>query len=73
MQRIGTATRYVATRKTGITNTERNLIQFAEDQLKSAVEKTNTFFNQNWNPYRVAIEGLDLSPFKETETFKLED
>jgi len=72
MQRIGTATRYVATRKSGITKTETDLISFAEVELKSVLQKTNTFFEENWKPYQVSIEKLDLSPFKETKTFTLE-
>ncbi len=71
MQRIGLANRYVYTRKTGITQTEKNLIKYAEDELKSALDKTNTFFNGKWKPYRKAIESLDLSPFKETQTFTI--
>ncbi len=71
MQRIGLANRYVYTRKTGITQTEKNLIKYAEDELKSALDKTNTFFNGKWKPYRKAIESLDLSPFEETKTFTI--
>jgi len=72
MQRIGTATRYVATRKTGITETERDLIAYAKTELKAALETTNTFFDDKWKPYRATIEGLDLSPFKATKTFSLQ-
>jgi photosystem II stability/assembly factor-like uncharacterized protein len=72
MQRIGTATRYVATRKTGITKTERELISYAKDELKTALEKTNSFFMEKWKPYRTSIESLDLSHFKETQEFKLD-
>ncbi|MEM8927199.1 MAG: hypothetical protein AAGC45_03265 [Bacteroidota bacterium] len=71
MQRIGTATRYVASRKTGITKTERNLISYARTELKAALAKTNTFFNEKWKPYKATIEELDLSPFKETKTFTI--
>ena len=71
MQRIGTASYYVATRKAGITDTETRLVQFAENQLKDALGKTNTFFSEKWKPYRTTIEGLELSPFKETKTFNL--
>ncbi|WP_435622780.1 VPS10 domain-containing protein [Flagellimonas sp.] len=72
MQRIGTAFRYVSSRKTGITSTEKQLVNYAENELKSALTKTNTFFEEKWNPYRQSIEALDLSPFKKTETFSLE-
>ena len=71
MLRINTARRYVGSRKTGMTKTENNLMQFAEEELNSALEKTNTFFNTDWKVYRESIESLDVSPFKETKEFKL--
>ena len=69
MQRIGTARRYINSRKTGITKTERDLIEYAEAELKSALDKTNSFFTKDWKTYREAIEKLDSSPFKEIKTF----
>lgn len=71
MNRIGTASGYIQSRQTGITNTERQLLKFAEDELTTALEKTNTFFNQKWKPYQSSIKALDLSPFKEVKTFSL--
>ena len=71
MQRIGDASYYVGTRKTGVTTTEKNLIQFAEEELKQALDKTNTFFDSDWKTYRLAIENLDNSPFKEIKTIKI--
>ncbi|NNM17645.1 MAG: hypothetical protein HKP24_03665 [Croceitalea sp.] len=72
MQRIGQAFRYVGSRKNGITTTERNLMKYAEDELKMALDKTNTFFSDTWKAYRESIEAIDLSPFKETVTFGLD-
>ena len=72
LQRIGTATRYVATRKTGITKTERDLVSYAKSALQEALTTTNTFFSKKWNPYKETINGLDLSPFKETKTFSID-
>ncbi|GMN09258.1 hypothetical protein MTsPCn9_02860 [Croceitalea sp. MTPC9] len=71
MQRIGNASFYVATRKSGLTKTEKDLIKYAEADLKSALEKTNSFFTEKWKAYRESIEALNLSPFKETEQFNL--
>jgi photosystem II stability/assembly factor-like uncharacterized protein len=71
MQRLNTAEFYTQTRKSGVTETEKNLIKFAEDELKSALGKTNNFFSETWKPYREAVEALDLSPFKETEIFSI--
>lgn len=72
MQRIGTASSYVRSRKTGITQTERRLIQFAEEDLKKALQKTNALFESTWKTYRENISKLDTSPFKETRAFSLE-
>ena len=69
MQRIGMARRYTNSRKTGITKTERDLIEYAEAELKSALDKTNSFFTKDWKAYREAIEKLDDSPFKDVKTF----
>ena len=71
MQRIGNASYYAGSRKNGITKTEQNLIRYAKEELKTALDKTNAFFTDEWNTYRESIEKLELSPFKETETFRL--
>lgn len=71
MQRINEASNYVESRKTGITTTEKQLVQFSENELKAAVDKTNTFFNTDWKTYRENIEKLNNSPFKETKIINL--
>ena len=72
MQRVNTASYYVQTRKSGVTKTEENLIQFAEEEVKAALGKTNAFLNQKWKAYQQEIEALELSPFTETKTITLE-
>ncbi len=72
MQRIFGAASYIRSRKSGITSTERTLMKNAKDALNSALEKTNTFFNGEWNPYKASMENLSLSPFKEIKSFKLD-
>lgn len=71
MQRIGTASGYVQSRQNGITKTEKKLIRFAETDLKSALQKTNAFFENKWKAYRNSIQALKVSPFQEIETFSL--
>ena len=63
---------YVQTRKSGVTKTEENLIQFAEEEVKQALGKTNAFLNQKWKAYQEEIEALKLSPFMETKTITLD-
>lgn len=71
-RRIGIASQYVSSRKTGITSTETQLMNFAEAELKSALDKTNAFFNEDWKTYRQTIEPLNLNLFKDTSSFTLD-
>lgn len=72
MTRINNARRYVLSRKTGITETERQLMRFAASDLTDALNKTNNFFSTDWKAYRESIEELEASPFKEVRTFSLD-
>ena len=72
MQRVFGAASYIRSRKSGITSTERTLLKNAKDALNNALEKTNTFFNDKWTPYKASMENLSLSPFKEVKSFKLD-
>lgn len=72
MQRLQTANRYVGSRKGGITSTEKQLMQFAKQELETALTKTNSFFKSDWSEYQLKMERLNLSPFKEVDTFSLE-
>ena len=72
VNRIQTASYYSGSRQAGLTETEKKLIRFAEEDLRKALDKTNTFFKNHWKAYRENIEKLDLSQFKETKSFSLE-
>lgn len=72
MQRIGNASYYAATRKSGLTETELQLMKFAEEELITALGKTNLFFTNKWKAYRASIETLEVSPFKETKSFNMD-
>ncbi|MCX2763568.1 VPS10 domain-containing protein [Aquimarina muelleri] len=72
MQRLESAQWYTSSRKDGLTSTENTLIKQAKDALKIALDKTNTFFAQNWKTYREAIEKLKISPFKEIKNFNIQ-
>ena len=71
-QRLGTAGWYSGSRQNGLTSTERTLIKNAKDALNKALDKTNTFFNDEWKPYQVKIEALNTSPFKDIKSFKID-
>ena len=69
---MGTASYYVQTRQNGITKTETILINQAKESLKEVLSKTNSFFAEEWLPYKEEMENLVISTFKETELFKLD-
>lgn len=73
MQRIRTANRYVRSRQNGLTTTELTLVKQAKNALKDALEKTNSFFNKDWKNYKETMETTKISPFKEINTFTIED
>lgn len=71
-QRLGIANRYVNSRFGEQTSTEKQLIIQFKEALKPALEKTNAFFDKDWKEYKIEVEKIDLSPFKETKQFSLE-
>lgn len=72
MQRLGLASGYVSSRKSGITDTEKRLIQLAKEELNAALKQQNAFFNEAWKDYRLTIEKTKLQPFKEVKLFKID-
>ncbi|MDG1573421.1 hypothetical protein OZ410_13915 [Robiginitalea sp. M366] len=72
MTRLRNAAGYATSRPAGLTETERRLMAFAQADLEKALSATNAFFAEAWAEYRSTMEGLDMSPFKETETFSME-
>ncbi len=72
MQRLGLARNYVSSRQNGITETETTLIKNAKEAMEAVLNETNTFFNDIWAPYRSKMEQLQVSPFKDIKTFKID-
>ena len=70
-QRLNMARSYVAASQDGITSTETKLIELAKDAISNALEETNKFFESDWSDYKSQMEQLNISPFKETKTFKI--
>ena len=73
LDRLGTASYYVSTRQNGLTSTENILIKNAKEALEKALETINSFFENEWNEFQSRIETLDLTPFKEIETIRLDN
>ncbi|MFD0861379.1 hypothetical protein ACFQ1M_04105 [Sungkyunkwania multivorans] len=72
VQRIGTASAYVSSRKTGLTTTETRLMTQAQNALKEALVKTNEFFSKEWSVYQDQMKKVELTPFKKIEKFGME-
>ena len=71
LRRIGLARQYAGSRPNGLTATETLLIQQAKNQLKKTLDTTNTFFTDQWLPFQVKLEGMDINPFKEIKKFSM--
>ena len=67
--RISTASRYSGSRPNGITKTEIVLIQQVKEKLEAVLKETNLFFETDWENYKIEMNQLDLSPFKKTESY----
>ncbi len=72
-RRIGNAYQYVRSRKSGITETESRLMEFAAEDLRKALEKVNAFYESDWKTYKDTMEPISISPFKETSAFQLNE
>ncbi|MAZ26184.1 MAG: hypothetical protein CL868_03775 [Cytophagaceae bacterium] len=72
MTRIGTASSYISSRPEGLTDTEYRLLAQAKDELREALESVNTFYGDAWPAYKSTIQSLNLSPFKEIQSFTID-
>lgn len=72
MTRIGTASSYISSRPEGLTDTENRLLAQAKDELREALASVNTFYEEEWPGYQDTIQALDLSPFKEVQSFSID-
>ena len=73
MTRLRTASTYVGSRKSGLTSTEKNLIEHAKNELKEALLKTNNYFSNNWSSIKEKISSKNVSQFKEINMIKTDD
>ncbi len=71
MRRIGVARQYAGSRPNGMTATEDRLLAQAKTELEAAIEKTNNFFSEKWTSFEATMKALDVLPFKEIKTIKL--
>ena len=45
---------------------------FAKNELKTALEKQNDFFENQWTKFVSEMEKIERNPFKETTLFTLD-
>ncbi|WP_223034953.1 VPS10 domain-containing protein [Hanstruepera marina] len=69
--RLSAARSYVNSSQNGLTRTETQLMDFAKNAINDAFEKTNTFFENDWQTYQSNMEELNINPFKDIKTFKI--
>ncbi|MGA0212498.1 MAG: WD40/YVTN/BNR-like repeat-containing protein, partial [Flavobacteriaceae bacterium] len=69
MRRISQANSYIRSRPSGITSTEEKLLAHATQDLKSALEQTNAFYQEHWDNLKSKIEAVELSEFEEVKQF----
>ncbi len=72
IRRISNASRYIGSRPFGITSTEEKLLEHVHNDLKTALEKTNAFYEKNWENLKAKIEEVALSEFKPIQRFEIE-
>jgi len=66
------AYRYIRSRLTGPTDTERKLMKEVDILVNKALEKVNHFYKDIWPDYRNKVENTNLIIFKDYEPLKLE-
>jgi photosystem II stability/assembly factor-like uncharacterized protein len=71
LRRISNASRYVRSRPTGITTTEEKLLEHLHNDLNAALQETNTFYEEQWEKLKTAIEAIELSEFKDIQSFEI--
>ena len=72
VKRINSASRYIRSRPNGITETEEKLMKHALDDLKKALNQTNSFYDENWEELKTSIEAIELTEFKEIVRFEID-
>ncbi len=69
---IGTAQFYVNTSRDAISERDQRVYKHAEDKVKLILDKVNNFYNSQWSTYRIEMEKVSLSPFKDYEQLRKE-
>ena len=71
--RLYNAYYYIRSRKSGITSTEKQLMEFAQKSLAKALEATNQFYSDKWPDYQAMIQAMEFKRFKSFQTFDMKE
>jgi len=71
--RLGQVGFYLGTEQDVPTETERIVLERAEQRLRVALDEVNAFFEEAWTDYRQAVEEADPSFFDDYEPIRLDD
>ncbi|KPL17195.1 MAG: hypothetical protein AMS26_01990, partial [Bacteroides sp. SM23_62] len=66
------ASRYIRSRPSGPTSTEKRLMDQADEMVGKALDMTNAFYKDVWPEYRDLIENTDFKWFKDYEPIEIE-
>jgi hypothetical protein len=66
------AQRYIATSKDPVSATDQRVYKQAQDAMAELVKRVNKFYEQTWPEYRVVMEKVSISPFKNYDPLKLD-
>jgi hypothetical protein len=72
LKRIYSTSRYVRSRPKGITTSEEKLLEHLKNDLQTALQQTNAFYDEYWEAIKAKIEAVELSDFKAIERFEID-
>lgn len=67
---IGRAASYINRSREPINDTDRRVLQQAEQKIGEVVARVNAFYEKQWPEYRAMMEKVVLSPFKNYDPLK---
>jgi hypothetical protein len=67
---IGNAAFYISSSLDPVSETDRRVFNFAEQEVNKVLKRVDRFYESRWKEYRESMEKLVISPFKDYEPLK---
>jgi photosystem II stability/assembly factor-like uncharacterized protein len=67
---IGNASGYVGSSYEPVSDTDRRVMKFADDQVQRVIDRVNSFYEKTWPEYRNSMQSIVISPFKDYQPLK---